>query len=138
MEQRARDFFANYEAANSAADAERIGSLYADVFMFGGPNGVKSVKKEDFLKVIPKMKAYFGSLGLRKTELQSVEASEISSRYWLAKVGWRMTIANDDYLDTVATYILERSENQQLAIVFQIDHQDLATMVKERLADQAP
>jgi hypothetical protein len=34
-------------------------------------------------------------------------------------------------LDTFATYILERGDGDALVIVFQIDHQDLASVINE-------
>src|SRR4051812_37747884 len=74
MDQRVKQFFLKYEKANSSSDIYGIGGLYADTFMFGGPNGVQAVKKEDFLKVVPKMKAHFSSMGLSETQLQTVEA----------------------------------------------------------------
>ena len=61
-----------------------IGSLYADAFMFAGPNGARTVRKEDFLKVVPKMKAYFASIGLSETCLHSVETVAVDSKYLLA------------------------------------------------------
>lgn len=140
MDQVVRNFFEQYERANSASDLLLIGSLYADTFMFGGPNGVQAIKKEDFLRVVPRMKAHFMSMGLSETRLHSVDASAIDSRYLLAKVGWRMTLRNSTgdgkNLDTFATYILERRHGDALAIVFQIDHQDLATLIMNQ--QQAP
>jgi len=44
-------FFARYEAANAVFDVEQIAACYAAVFMFGGPDAVECVKKEDFVKV---------------------------------------------------------------------------------------
>jgi len=64
MDQRIKEFFLKYEKANSSSDVSAIGALYADTFMFGGTNGVQAVKREDFLKVVPKMKAHFSSMGL--------------------------------------------------------------------------
>ncbi|HET9803285.1 MAG TPA: hypothetical protein VFP96_08615, partial [Candidatus Acidoferrum sp.] len=57
-------FFAEYESANREFDLQKISALYADVFMFGKPQGVQAVKKEDFLKVLPKRKEFFKTIGL--------------------------------------------------------------------------
>jgi len=136
MNQTVKQFFDQYERANAASDLAAIGSLYADTFMFAGVNGVKAVKKEDFLKVIPRMKAHFASLGLTKTELHTVEADVMDAKYLLAKTGWKMTIVDSkghgEPIDTSATYVLEQSADGSLAIVFQIDHQDLATVINSR------
>ncbi len=134
MEKRVKEFFLQYERANSSSDVSGISALYADTFMFGGPNGAQAVNKRDFLKVVPKRKAYFSSMGLSETQLESVEASPIDSRYLLAKVAWKMKLQNSTgsrTLDTFATYILVRGNGDALSIVFQIDHQDLASVVKE-------
>jgi len=134
MEQVVEEFFRRYERANCSSDVAGIGGLYAETFMFGGTNGIQTVRKEDFLKVIPKMKSHFSSMGLSETRLQSVEASILDSRFMLAKVGWRMTLRQSlgsRDLDTFATYVLERGDGDALAIVFQIDHQDLASVIKE-------
>src|SRR5580693_9312592 len=133
MDQRVKEFFLQYQRENSSTDVSPVGELYADTFMFGGPNGVQTVKKDDFLRVIPKMKAHFSSIGLFETQLQSVETSPISSKYLLAKATWRMTIRNSSghkHVDTFATYILLRGQDDVLSIVFQIDHQDLASVLK--------
>jgi ketosteroid isomerase-like protein len=135
MDQRVKEFFLQYQRANSSTDVSAVGELYADTFMFGGPNGVQTVKKDDFLRVIPKMKAHFSSIGLFETQLQSVETSPISSKYLLAKATWRMTIRNSSghkHVDTFATYILLRGQDDVLSIVFQIDHQDLASVLKDQ------
>jgi len=133
MDQRVKEFFLEYERANSSSDVSGIGALYADTFMFGGPNGVQAVNKGEFLKVVPKRKAYFSSMGLSETQLESVEANPIDSKYLLAKVAWKMKLQNSSgsrTLDTFATYILVRGNGDALSIVFQIDHQDLASVVK--------
>lgn len=134
MDQQVKEFFLQYERANSSSDVSAIGPLYADTFMFGGPNGVQAVNKEDFLKVVPKRKAYFSSMGLSGTQLESIEANSLDSKYLLAKVTWKMKLqkpSGSRTLNTFATYILVRGNEDALLIVFQIDHQDLASVVKE-------
>ena len=100
--------------------------------MFGGPNGVQAVNKLDFLKVVPKMKTHFSSMGLSETQLQGVEVYALDSKYLLAKVAWRMKFRNSSskHLDTSATYVLVRGNGDALSIVLQIDHQDLASVIK--------
>jgi hypothetical protein len=132
MDQRVKEFFLQYESANSSSDVSGISALYADRFMFGGPNGVQMVNKGDFLKLVPKRKAYFSSMGLSATQLESVEANPLDSKYLLAKVAWKMKLQNSSgsrTLDAFATYILARGNGDALSIVFQIDHQDLANLL---------
>lgn len=133
MDQRVKEFFLQYEKANSSSDVSAIGSLYADTFMFAGPNGVQAVNKADFLKIVPKMKMHFSSMGLSETKLQSVEANPLDSKYLVAKVVWRMKLVNSSGgkdVDASATYVLVRGEGETLSIVFQIDHQDLASVIQ--------
>jgi hypothetical protein len=133
MDHRVKEFFLQYEKANSSSDTSVISAQYADTFMFGGPNGVQAVNKGDFLKVVPKRKAYFSSMGLSETKLDSVQASPIDSKYLIAKVAWTMRLQNtfgSKTLNTFATHVLARGNGDELSIVFQIDHQDLGSVVK--------
>ena len=134
MIEEVKEFFGRYERANSSRDDGAIGALYAEVFMFGGPKGVQVMQRVDFLRVIPKRKEYLSAMGLSKTEVHSVEVQPISSNYLQAKVAWRMTLrdeSGDRNLDALATYVLMRANGEELSIVFQVDHQDLATAIKE-------
>src|SRR5690348_1339204 len=85
-----KSFFARYEAANAVFDVEQIAACYAESFMFGGPDGVQSVKKEDFLKVLPRRKEFFRSRGLASSNIDSLEASTLDAKYTLVKVLWKM------------------------------------------------
>ena len=66
MNANVREFFAGYEKANAEFEVPKIAALYADVFMFGSPQGVQCVKKEDFVRVLAQAKRIFsvGGLGL--------------------------------------------------------------------------
>lgn len=136
MDQLIKQFFQRFERANASSDLETLGSLYADTFVFGGVNGVKVLKKEDFLKVVPRMKAHYTSMGLSETQLKSVEDIAINAKYVLAKAGWRMKIRDLKNsckgIDAFATYLLEWRDDNTLSIIVQIDHQDLATVIKNQ------
>lgn len=127
MDPKITAFFAQYEKANAEFDVPKIANLYADSFMFANANGVQPVRKEDFLKVLPRRKEFFRSAGLVASKVSRVEDSRLDSSYVLAKVTWIMRVerggkANE--IDNFATYIL-RQASGSLEIVFQIDHQDL-------------
>jgi ketosteroid isomerase-like protein len=134
MNQDVEAFFEKYEKALSDSDVSAMAAQYADVFMFGGPQGVQSIKKDDFLKVVPRRKEYFVSLGLIDSKVTSVDEISLDSKYSLVKTAWRMVFQKPtglkEEIRTLATYILERKGDTQM-IVFQIDHQDLTTRVKE-------
>jgi hypothetical protein len=127
-------FFTDYEAANAIFDVEQIAACYADTFMFGGPEGVRCVKKEDFLKVLPRRKEFFRSRGLVSSRIDFLEASALDPKYTLVKVIWNMQFARGlsqpIYSQNAASYILSRTDNR-LQIVFQLDHQDLAKRLQE-------
>lgn len=135
MDQQIKEFFLQYEKSTSSSNVSSAGDLYADTFMFGGPHGVQAVKKEDFLKVLPKMKSHMSSIGLVKTQFNTVETHPLDSKYVLAKVGWIMTVHHSSGPKRVyafATYVLFRGQDDVLSIVFQIDHQDLASVIKDQ------
>jgi hypothetical protein len=129
-----KSFFTAYEAANAIFDVEQIADCYADVFMFGGPEGVQCVKKEDFVKVLPRRKEFFRSRGLVSSNIGSLEASTLDSKYTLVKVIWNMRFdrgaSEPIYSQNAASYILSRTDDRP-QIVFQIDHQDLGKRVQE-------
>ena len=129
-----KSFFTRYEAANAMFDVEQIAACYAEVFMFGGPEGVQCVKKEDFLKVLPRRKEFFRSRGLVSSNIDSLAASTLDSNYTLVKVVWTMrfdrSASEPIYIQNTASYILSGA-NDRFQIVFQIDHQDLTKRVQE-------
>ncbi len=133
MDFRIREFFSRYERANSDFDVAKLASCYADVFMFGGHQGVQAVKKEDFIKVFSRRKGLFKSAGLKCSKVERIETSELDTNYVLAKVFWRMCLerpGSSREIDTSASYLL-LSYGVSLQIVLQIDHQDLAKKIQE-------
>lgn len=72
-------------------------------------------------------------MGLLSSKMISVDECELDARYLLARTAWKMALKHPTgmkEIETSATYILEKKD-ESLAIVFQIDHQDLAAKVKE-------
>ena len=129
-----RSFFARYETANAIFDVGQIAACYADAFMFGGPEGVQCVKKEDFLKVLPRRKEFFRSRGLVSSNIDGLEESPLDSKYTLVKVTWNMRFergaSEPIYGQNAASYILLRTDDR-FQIVVQIDHQDLRKRLEE-------
>jgi len=128
------NFFEVYEKSVADATVSTVASLYADVFMFGGPRGIQSVRKEDFLKLLPGRKGYFQSIGLENSTVASIDEIPLDTKYILARVVWIMSLKNSTgsprQFETKATYILELGCGTPV-IVMQLDHQDLGERVKE-------
>lgn len=131
---RIREFFDQYERANAEFDLQKIVALYGDVFLFGGPQGAQAVKRDDFVRVLPKRREFFKAVGLASSRVVSVEASPLDSKYTLVKVVWKMRFERAALApiesDASATYVLS-SDGDSLQIVFQVDHQDLMKRVQE-------
>jgi hypothetical protein len=130
----AEEFFRLYEQANNDFDVQLISKLYADTFMFANLQGVQAVKKEDFVKVLPRRKDFMKAAGLLSSRVDSVEATTLDSKYILVKTVWNMLIRANDGDEvtrkTSATYILS-SSGDSFEIVFQLDHQDLMKIVQD-------
>ena len=129
----AEEFFRLYEQANRDFDVQLIARLYADTFMFGNPQGVQAIKKEDFVKVLPRRKEFMKTAGLLSSRVDSVQASTLDSKYVLVKTVWNMsfrgTNANEVALKISATYVLSNI-GESFEIVLQLDHQDLMKIVQ--------
>jgi hypothetical protein len=130
----AEAFFHLYEQVNHDFDVQAISKLYADTFMFANLQGVQAVKKEDFVKVLPRRKDFMKAAGLLSSRIDSVEATTLDSKYTLVKTVWTMRIRADNggELDgkASATYILS-AIGDSFEIVFQVDHQDLLKIVQD-------
>ena len=128
------EFFRRYEQANNDFDVHLIATLYADTFLFGNPQGVQAVKKEDFVKLLPRRKDFMKAAGLLSSRVDSVETSELDSKYMLAKTVWNMSFrannGDDVTRKSLATYVLS-TIGDSFEIVFQLDHQDLIKIVQE-------
>ena len=129
----AEEFFHLYEQTNRDFDVQLITKLYADTFMFGNPQGVQAVRKEDFVKVLPRRKEFLKTAGLLSSGIDTVEASTLDSKYVLVKTVWNMsfrgTNANEVALKISATYVLSNI-GESFEIVLQLDHQDLMKIVQ--------
>ncbi|PYV69008.1 MAG: hypothetical protein DMG97_22230 [Acidobacteria bacterium] len=131
---RIREFFDDYKKANADFDVQKIAACYAEVFMFGGPAGVQPVKKDDFVKVLPRRKEFFRSAGLVSSTIQNLEVSNLDSKYALVKALWEMRFERGTgeqvSSENSTTYVVSNSDGR-FEIVFQIDHQDLTKRVQE-------
>ncbi len=82
-----KSFFTGYgDGKRDIRRAAQIAACYADIFMFGGPEGVQYVKEEDFLKVLPRRKEFFRSQGLVSSNIESLDVSALDSKYTLVRV----------------------------------------------------
>lgn len=130
----AEEFFRLYEQANRDFDAQLIAKLYADTFLFGNPQGVQAVKKEDFVKVLPRRKEFMKTVGLLSSSVDSVQVSTLDSKYVLVRTVWNMsfrgTTEDEVTRKTSATYVL-CNIGESFEIVLQLDHQDLMKIVQD-------
>jgi hypothetical protein len=126
-------FFEAYERATNDSNVNQFGLLYADQFMFGGPHGVQSVKKEDFLRVLPMRKTKFAALGLKCTQVESIEKTVLDERFVMAFVHWkvRFEVAGGQASELIvsASYILN-GKQKSAKIILQIDHDDMMDRAK--------
>jgi len=133
MKNKIEEFLKQYERATNSSNTELMGALYEETFLFGGPKGTQTVKKENFLPMIPKRKEFFAAMGLKSTTLHSFEEKMLSENYCSVDVKWTLHYEKDGKEpvdDSIgATYILF-FDATSLKIVFQIDHQDLTERVK--------
>jgi hypothetical protein len=128
------EFFYAYAKATGSLDLAFFGTAYGDPFMFAGPGGVQAVKRDDFLKVVPKRGAFFRAAGLVASEVHSLEERRLDEKHTMVQVQWNLRFEKEPGRpivdESAATYILRRQDNS-LQIVFQLDHQDLTKRLEE-------
>jgi len=129
-----RKFFSDYVKAADSLDLGFLGSAYGDSFLFAGPSGTQTVKRDDFLRVLPRRKEFFVGAGLKSSLIQSLQETRLDDSYVMVKTRWSMRFEKLDappaLVESSATYVLRR-EGDSVRIVFQLDHQDLAQRIRD-------
>jgi hypothetical protein len=129
-----KEFFEAYVRATDSADSAFLRSAYGETFMFASPGAVQAVKRDDFLKVVPKRRAFFAAAGLAASDVRGLEETLLDEHHLLVKARWTFRFERDPARPIIeegaATYILRRQDDR-LQIVFQLDHQDLTKRVQE-------
>jgi len=129
-----KNFFDQYQHASAGNEIERMAALYAEVFLFGDTAGVRSVRKEDFIRALPRRKEFFASVGLTSSTVDSLEVSELDRNMFWVKAVWKMRFERSDAHPVESTnsasYILF-TVGESFEIVVQLDHQDLVKKVQE-------
>ena len=132
--QRVKAFFDQYELNIGEWDPAAMASQYGETFVFAGPQGTQAVKRDDFVKVLPKRHGFFKSVGLQSSTVVSLQEASVDDRCVLVKAHWRMkfdaTGAHASDVDVSTTYLLQQQPDG-LRIVFQLDHDDLTKRVQE-------
>jgi SnoaL-like protein len=129
-----KEFFDAYAKATGSLDLAFLGSAYGDTFLFASPGGAQAVKREDFLKVVPKRGAFFKAAGLVASHVRGLEETRLDENHTMVKVRWSLQFEKGpehSIIDEIAaTYVLRRQQ-ESWQIVFQLDHQDLSKRVQE-------
>jgi ketosteroid isomerase-like protein len=132
--ERVKAFFDQYESNIGSSDPAAIAAQYGESFVFAGPQGAQAVRRDDFVKVLPKRQGFFKSVGLRSSRVVALEEASFDDRCMLVKAQWRMQFGSAaapvSDLDLFATYLLQQQPDG-LRIVFQLDHDDLTKRVQE-------
>jgi ketosteroid isomerase-like protein len=132
--ERVKAFFNQYESNIGESDPAAIAEQYGESFVFAGPQGAQAVRRDDFVKVLPKRQGFFKSVGLRSSSVVALEEVSVDDRCVLVKAQWRLQFesatAPVSVLDLFATYLLQQQPDG-LRIVFQLDHDDLTKRVQE-------
>jgi hypothetical protein len=112
-----REFFDAYAKATVSLDLAFPWTAYGDTFMFAGPGGVQAVKRDDFLKVIPKRGAFFRAAGLVASEVRRLEEMRLDDKHTMVQAQWELRFEKEPGRpiidESAATYVLRRQEDSQ-------------------------
>ena len=75
------EFFDAYARSTTSFDPAFLESAYADAFMFAGPSAVHALKRDEFLKVVPKRRAFFTAVGLVSSEVRRLEETALDQQH---------------------------------------------------------
>lgn len=132
--ERVKTFFDQYELNIAGSDPVVLAAQYGDSFVFAGPQGTQAVKRDDFVKVLPKRQGFFKAVGLRLSTIVALEEASLDDCCVLVKAQWRLrfepTAMPATDVDVSALYLLQQDPNG-LRIVFQRDYDDLTKRVQE-------
>jgi len=126
-------FFKDLETNGNTLHIEGLSAQYGDVFGFADAEGLKMVKKEEFLKVLPQRKQFVDSIGLKFSRFLSLQEENLDENYLLVQAVVLMHFEKDgksiDDQDST-TYILRKKGNS-FEIVFHLESRGLMKKVKE-------
>jgi hypothetical protein len=111
-----KEFFEAYVRATDSADSAFLRSAYGETFMFASPGAVQAVKRDDFLKVVPKRRAFFAAAGLAASDVRGLEETLLDEHHLLVKARWTFRFERDPARPIIeegaATYILRRQHKR--------------------------
>ncbi len=130
-----KKFFEQYENDMNVLDLDRIGSQYADTFMFADPNGTRVVEKQRFLAALPKRQEFFKTVGHQSTRVLSLDETALDDHYVLVHARFVMRFEKgsvppvDAHLDSTFVFYIDADSPK---IVFHIEHEELQQALQGR------
>jgi hypothetical protein len=128
-------FFDSYAHHTDKGNVQEIVACFADVFLAAGPQGAQPVRASDFALVVPKRIKLFESLGCRRTELISRDATWIDTRYVSVRTGWRLTFerpgAEASPIIVESTFLIDAGV-EPFRILLYMAHADIMEVLKQR------
>jgi hypothetical protein len=129
-----KKFFLEYEGSVNGQGSHAAVS-YGEPVMIATTKGAYAFKNEDFLRLLPKRKQFFEKTGLKSSRIVSLEGVDLAPNYFLVKAIWNFDFEKEKMkpftVQAASTYILFKNDDQ-LRIVFQLDHEDLMEKVKNQ------
>lgn len=130
-----KTFFEQYENNSNALDLNRIGSQYADTFMFADPSGTRIIEKEKFLAALPKRQEFFQAAGHKSTRVLSLDETALDDHYVMVRARFVMRFEKasapplDAQLDSTFIFYIHDDSPK---IVFHIEHEELQQALQAR------
>jgi hypothetical protein len=127
-----RDFFARFEQAGNQLDLDEISGQFADTFMSADPGGVTAVPKAAFLAALPAREKLFASIGATGMRLTGITETPLDDHYILVDTQWETEPATSETepLSLSSAYVLRRTEDDRLQVVFYLNHQDITEVIR--------
>jgi len=113
-------------------DTSTVDASYHSSFLFCDPENVNSIKKEDFLRIMPMMTRQFTEMGFKSKKVKDLHIHKLDPQYFQVRVEWEMLFerkGKTDIFDNIRVTYLLRKEDELFRIIMQMDHQNLNEIV---------
>jgi uncharacterized protein DUF4440 len=126
-----RAFFERYQSAGDSLDSAALADCFTDVILNLDPSSAAAVPRQAIVAALPRRRQLFDSIGCTGSELREIEETPLDDMHTLVATSWAMRRVEPAAPLTLRSTFLLRREDGTWRIALYLNHQDIASLVKE-------